>query len=47
MEGEAAKRQVMLALRITSAKWQVAAKEISGKSNARTDVPRRDTENQE
>ena len=45
-EGEAAKRQVMLALRITSEKWQVAAKEISGK-DARTDQFHRDTENPE
>ncbi len=50
-EGEAAKRQVMLALRITGEKWQVAAKEISGKTDTRTDLSRRnthpDTENQE
>jgi hypothetical protein len=45
-EGEAAKRQVMLALRITSEKWQVAAKEISGK-DTRTDQSHRDTENPE
>jgi hypothetical protein len=43
-EGEAAKRQVMLALRITGEKWQVAAKEISGKS---TDQSHRNSENQE
>jgi hypothetical protein len=46
-EGEAAKRQVMLALRITSQKWQVAAKEIGGKTGTRTDQSHRDTENQE
>jgi len=45
-EGEAAKRQVMLALRITSEKWQVAAKEIGGK-NSRTEAPHSNTENQE
>jgi hypothetical protein len=45
-EGEAAKRQVMLALRITSEKWQVAAKEISGK-DTRIDQSHRDTENPE
>jgi len=42
-EGEAAKRQVMLALRITSEKWRVAAKEISSK----TDQSQHDTENPE
>lgn len=47
-EGEAAKRQVMLALRITSEKWQVAAKEISGKDkDTRTDQSDRNTENPE
>jgi hypothetical protein len=50
-EGEAAKRQVMLALRITGEKWQVAAKEISGKTDTRTDQSDRNThpdrENQE
>ena len=50
-EGEAAKRQVMLALRITGEKWQVAAKEISGKTETQTDQSHRDThpdtENQE
>ncbi len=50
-EGEAAKRQVMLALRITGEKWQVAAKEISGKTDTRTDQSHRNThpdrENQE
>ncbi len=45
-EGEAAKRQVMLALRITSEKWQVAAKEISGKT-ARSEDTHSNTENQE
>lgn len=45
-EGEAAKRQVMLALRITSEKWQVAAKEISGK-NVRNEDTHGNTENQE
>lgn len=45
-EGEVAKRQVMLALRITSEKWQVAAKQISGK-DTRTDQSHRDTENPE
>lgn len=45
-EGEAAKRQVMLALRITSEKWQVAAKEISGK-DTRSDDSHRNTENPE
>jgi hypothetical protein len=46
-EGEAAKRQVMLALRITGEKWQVAAKEISGKTDTQTDQSHRNTENQE
>jgi len=46
-EGEAAKRQVMLALRITGEKWQVAAKEISGKTDTQNDQSHRDTENQE
>ena len=50
-EGEAAKRQVMLALRITGEKWQVAAREISSKTDTRTDPSHRDTqpdtENQE
>jgi hypothetical protein len=45
-EGEAAKRQVMLALRITSEKWQVAAKEISGKT-ARSEDTHSNTENRE
>ena len=43
VEGEAAKRQVMLALRITSEKWKVAAKEISSKAGQ----SQHDTENQE
>ena len=51
VEGEAAKRQVMLALRITGEKWQVAAKEISGKTDTQSDQSHRDThpdtENQE
>jgi hypothetical protein len=50
-EGEAAKRQVMLALRITGEKWQVAAKEISGRTDTQNDQSHRnthpDTENQE
>jgi hypothetical protein len=50
-EGEAAKRQVMLALRITGEKWQVAAKQIGGKTDTQTDQPHSDThpdtENQE
>ncbi|HLH10214.1 MAG TPA: hypothetical protein VKW78_23475 [Terriglobales bacterium] len=46
-EGEAAKRQVMLALHIASAKWQVAAREINGQSNARTATPHDETENHE
>ena len=50
-EGEAAKRQVMLVLRITGEKWQVAAKEISGKTDTQNDQSHRDThpdrENQE
>jgi hypothetical protein len=50
VEGEAAKRQVMLALRITGEKWQVAAKEISGKTDTQSQSHRDthpDTENQE
>jgi hypothetical protein len=46
-EGEAAKRQVMLALRITGEKWQVAAKEIGGKTDTQTDQSHHNTENQE
>lgn len=46
-EGEAAKQQVMLALRITSEKWRVAAKEIDSNTGDRGGNSRRDVENPE
>ncbi len=47
VEGEAAKRQVMLALRITGEKWEVAAKEIGGKTNDHTEQSHHNSENPE